>query len=62
MYKVIRMYQRDYPSRVIKRHLTLAEAQEHCSNPETSSSTCKKAKNIQRTNKKGPWFDGYSDE
>mgnify|MGYP001572383843 CR=1 FL=1 len=47
--------------RVIKRGLTLQEAQRHCKNPETSSSTCSKALGRRRTVEKGPWFDGYQE-
>jgi len=57
-YKIIRLYQ-NHTKRVIRRGLTLQEAQEHCSNPETSSRTCTKSKNIARTKRMGPWFDGY---
>lgn len=42
--------------------LTEEQAQKHCNNPETSSSTCKKAINRQRTRERGPWFDGYEEE
>ena len=59
-YRVVRMYYE--PSRryrVIKRGLTLAEAQTHCSDPETSSRTCKRPPNVARTRRLGPWFDGY---
>jgi hypothetical protein len=45
--------------RTIATGLTLEEAQAHCSDPETSSSTCTKAANKRRTALKGPWFDGY---
>ena len=48
-YKIVRFY---YPSlepqKVIKKGLSLKEAQEHCKKPETS--------------KKGKWFDGYTEE
>lgn len=43
---------------LIKSGLTLAEAQEHCSDPETSSST---ASNVV-LDARGPWFDGYDEE
>ena len=57
-YKIVRMYFRG-GRRVIRTGLTLAEAQEHCRDPETSSKTCKKAANVRRTAHRGPWFDGY---
>jgi len=43
---------------LIKSGLTLAEAQEHCSDPETSSSTASNPK----VDSRGPWFDGYDEE
>jgi hypothetical protein len=39
--------------------LTLKEAQAHCHDPETSSSSAKSAKAKQYTRDHGPWFDGY---
>jgi hypothetical protein len=60
MYKIIRFYFRG-GRRTIKTHLTLEQAQAHCNNPETSSSTARKAANVRRTRIKGPWFDGYDD-
>ena len=62
-YKVIRMFANtDLSSKVVKRHLTLEQAQAWCKDPETSSRTCtsKKAKNL--TARCGAWFDGYSEE
>lgn len=62
-YKIIRMYQdADIRNQTIKRGLTLAEAQRWCKDPETSSRTCRKSENLQRTKLHGPWFDGYSEE
>ena len=62
-YKIVRMYQEaGVPSRVIKRGLSLEEAQEHCRDPETSSSTCTSAEGKLLTKMKGPWFDGYEEE
>ncbi len=58
-YKVIRFYRDSYKKRVIARGLTLEEAQAHCKDPETSSSTCTKAAGRRRTRLHGPWFDGY---
>ena len=61
-YNIIRHYFGSTPNRTIKRGLTLDEAQAHCNDPETSSSTCTKSHNVQRTKKLGPWFDGYTQE
>jgi len=47
-YKIIRFYKDHYRNRVIKRGLTLEEAQAHCSDP--------------KTRKEGVWFDGYAKE
>lgn len=48
-YKIIRFYQERYKqSRVIKRGLTLEQAQAHCNNPATE--------------KAGVWFDGFQSE
>jgi hypothetical protein len=62
-YKIVRFYfDNAIPSRVIKRNLTLEEAQTHCRDPETSSRTCTKYHNRKRTARIGPWFDGYEKE
>ena len=46
LYKIIRFFRRrEHVSRIIKRNLTLDEAQAHCRNP--------------LTRKEGEWFDGY---
>lgn len=52
-YKVIRHYFRG-GRRVINTGLTLERAQEHCNDPETSSSTAKKAVGRARTRRLGP--------
>ena len=62
-YKVIRFYfNRSGYRKTIKTGLTLEQAQEHCENPETSSSTCTLASHVQRTKLYGPWFEGYEKE
>lgn len=62
-YKIVRFFQRDTtPTQTIKRGLTLAEAQAHCKNPETSSSTATGKAAVERTERCGPWFDGYDEE
>lgn len=62
-YKIVRMY-RDarVRQRVIKKGLTLEKAVEHCQDPETSSSTCVKYAGRKRTERLGPWFDGYDED
>lgn len=49
-YRIVRIYHPDLNrrSRTIRRGLTLAEAQAHCSDP--------------RTRKDGEYFDGYEGE
>jgi hypothetical protein len=55
------MYRDSYEKRTIKTGLTLEEAQAHCRDPETSSSTCTSYAGRKRTERKGPWFDGYTE-
>jgi hypothetical protein len=60
-YNIVRFY-RDSPfirRRVIEERVTLEEAQQHCSDPETSSSTCTSKAGKARTRRVGAWFDGY---
>ena len=58
-YKIIRFYFGN-GSRVIKRGLTLDQAQMHCQDKETSSSTCTSYAGRKRTQTIGEWFDGYT--
>ena len=62
MYRIIRHY-RDagIRRRVIERGMSLAEAQGHCADPETSSSTCTNPVGRRRTRTVGHWFDGYEE-
>ena len=60
LYTVLRFYFQGRRTRIIKRGLTLEQAQAHCSDPETSSSTCKSSAGKRRTKRFGPWFDGYT--
>jgi hypothetical protein len=63
-YKIIRHYFRKggiFGGTVIKKGLTLEQAQAHCGDPETSSSTCTEPYPKSLTRKHGPWFDGYDD-
>lgn len=60
MYRIVRNYFNG-PSRVIRRGLTLEEAQAHCRDPETSSKTATSSRAKRRTAQRGPWFDGYEE-
>ena len=63
MYRIVRMFENDWlENRIIKRGLTLEEAQAHCRDPETSSSTATSRKAAERTIAMGRWFDGYESE
>lgn len=48
--------------RVIIRGLSEAQAQEHCADLNTSSSTAWKTSAIKRTKRYGAWFDSYERE
>lgn len=61
-YKIVRQFYRDRKSRTIKSGLTLEQAQAHCQDPETSSKSATGAKARKRTERFGPWFDGYEAE
>ena len=58
-YKIVRFYFKG-SKRTIATGLSLEEAKAHCSDPETSSETCRKWHNRQTTKKRGPWFDGLT--
>lgn len=59
-YKVVRFYARGGRHTIIKR-CTLADAQAHCKDPETSSKTATSAAARRVTRRMGAWFDGYED-
>ena len=61
-YKIVRHYRDSYRKRTIATGLTLDEAQAHCKDPETSSSTCTSAEGRRRTRQHGAWFDGYDED
>lgn len=60
MYNIVRFYQ-DGRRRIIKSYVELEEAQKHCKDPETSSSTATSTRAQRRTEQNGPWFDGYEE-
>ena len=62
-YKIVRMFfDDDVPSETMKRGLTLEQAQSHCQDKETSSSTCEGIEGIQNNQMYGKWFDAYTEE
>lgn len=67
-YKIVRFYWTPgradgHRRRTIETGLSLAEAQAHCNDPETSSSTAKGAKARRISAQAGcSWFDGYEEE
>ncbi len=63
MYKIRRVYfERPGSAKTIKSSLTLEQAQGHCNDPETSSSTCTTAKARAITRLNGEWFDSWAEE
>jgi hypothetical protein len=62
-YRIVRFYaHRRSQRKKLPTGLTLAEAQAHCADPETSSRTCASYQGRMRTKIQGPWFDGYEEE
>jgi hypothetical protein len=61
-YKIVRYYYQDSSKRVIKRGLSLEQAQAWCRDPETSSKTCQNMAKIKYTRRVGAWFDGYIED
>lgn len=65
LYNIVRFASNDngfVSRRIVKRGVTLEEAQAHCKDPETSSSTCKGSRGKKRAwnlGKGGRWFDGF---
>ena len=61
-YKIVRYYYQDNSNKVIKRGLSLEQAQAWCQDPETSSKTCQNTVKIKYTRRVGDWFDGYIED
>ena len=60
-YKIVRNYFKG-GRRTIETGLTLEQAQAHCSDPETSSSTCTLSSRKAITRRMGQWFDSYTED
>jgi hypothetical protein len=58
-YMIVRFYMSGEPEKVIRKNVSLAEAQAHCNNPETTSTTATCARSAKITAAHGEWFDGY---
>ena len=60
-YRIVRFFKGDRPAqrRGLPKNLTLDEAQAHCRDLNTSSSTCWQTTPVKRTRQYGAWFDGY---
>lgn len=62
MYRIVRFYRdAEIRRRIVRTGLTLKQAQAHCRNPETSSSTATSYTARRRTARMGAWFDGYEE-
>ncbi len=60
LYDIVRYFKDEkYKTKIIRRGVTLKEAQDHCNDPETCSKTCTTSAGKQRTMVYGEWFDGY---
>lgn len=58
-YEIVRRYIAEGKERVLRNKITLKHAREHCNNKESSYLTCQKPAALNRTDKRGPWFDVY---
>lgn len=61
-YRIVRHFFNGHRHRVIARGLSLEQAQAHCADLNTSSSTAWTTSALKRTKRYGPWFDGYERE
>ena len=59
--EVVRQFFNSNRKIILKTGLTLEQAQEHCNDPETSSTTCTKPEGRRRTRRYGRWFDQYTE-
>lgn len=62
MYKIVRFYANSSKRTVVCANLTKEEAVAHCQDIESSSSTCTTPTGNKRTQRNGPWFDGFEED
>ncbi len=60
-YRIVRNYFA-HGAVILRRGVSLEEAQEHCRNPETSSATATGPLARNHSVEFGAWFDGYEEE
>ena len=58
LYEIVRFYSDSRPPIVMNKGLSLDQAQEHCQDPETSSTTA----NCGRCGVTCDWFEGYREQ
>lgn len=63
-YRIVRFFRDDIDLNrsIVTRGLTKEQAQAHCNDPETSSSTATSSEAVARTKAHGPWFDGWEED
>jgi hypothetical protein len=61
-YKIVRLFKNSDARRTMKTGLSLEQAQTHCRDRETSSSTATGKTQTALTRRSGPWFDAYEEE
>lgn len=62
-YRITRFYfNDDYVTEIVDKGLSLEQAQAHCNDPQSDSSSATDAEGVARTEERGPWFDGYTRE
>lgn len=58
-YQLVRFYLRDKAPEVVQENLSREEARRIARGLESSSTTCKRPKNVRLTKEFGPWFIGF---
>ena len=56
-HKIIRYFSISQRTHTVKKDLTLAQAQAHIRNPDSSSHSCTDRAGLMRTKKLGAWYD-----